>query len=259
MREEKKDSRRINNYQVILSQEKEILSAYDEYLDLSQQSQQLLALMQKYRELEKAKREVENEIANSKNYLLVQLEQNREKYREVQDKVNSLAQVKQEIGNLELQLNQLNALMVKKEQIEREGNLINIKLESNHNQIKRLKEEIEKDEEKISLLREGTQKACPLCQSPLDEQKKEKIKINLRETIKKNELEIGKLSKENLQLTDKKNILQQEWKKIQKELPKKDEIQNRLNTCYLMVKEAENAARQLKELEQKIKYPSSAD
>jgi exonuclease SbcC len=252
-RRKKRIAERINNYQVILSQEKEILSAYDEYLDLSQQSQQLLALMQKYRELEKAKREVENEIANSKNYLLVQLEQNREKYREVQDKVNSLAQVKQEIGNLELQLNQLNALMVKKEQIEQEGNLINIKLESNHNQIKRLQEEIEKDEEKINLLREGTQKACPLCQSPLDEQKKEKIKINLRETIKKNELEIGKLSKENLQLTDKKNILQQEWKKIQQELPKKDEIQNRLNTCYLMVKEAENAARQLKELEQKIK------
>ncbi|MBP8718920.1 MAG: SMC family ATPase, partial [Candidatus Atribacteria bacterium] len=252
-RRKKRIAERINNYQVILSQEKEILSAYDEYLDLSQQSQQLLALMQKYRELEKAKREVENEIANSKNYLLVQLEQNREKYREVQDKVNSLAQVKQEIGNLELQLNQLNALIVKKEQIEREGNLINIKLESNHNQIKRLQEEIEKDEEKINLLREGTQKACPLCQSPLDEQKKEKIKINLRETIKKNELEIGKLSKENLQLTDKKNILQQEWKKIQQELPKKDEIQNRLNTCYLMVKEAENAARQLKELEQKIK------
>ena len=243
----------IKEYKLLLSQEKDILSAYDIYVNLSQQSKDMLELMQQYRQLEKDKREVENHIENYKSRLLLQIEHKQEKYHELREKAISLESMKQEVKNLELQMKNFHDLQEKKEQIEQEGNLIKVTIEGKNNQVKRLGEEIANNQEKVALLKKGTQDSCPLCHSPLDKQKKEQIILTIKKEITKNELEIRELSKDITNLNDKKNVLQQEWKRVRDELTRKDNIQNRLNTCNLLAKEGEKASEQIKELAQAIK------
>ena len=240
-------------YRALLVGEKNILSAYKIYQNLSRESQKMLLLMEEYRRMEKVKRELENHIENSRNRLKLQLEQKQEKYNEFEEKVSSLSVVKEKIKNLESQIKYFQELQKKREEIEEEGNLIKVNIESKSNQVKRLQEEIINNQEKMALLKKGKQDFCPLCHSPLDEQKKENIELTMGQEIKQNELEGNGLSKEIASLNEKRNILQEEWKRVRNELNRRDDVQNNLNTFILLLKDGEKYPQQMKVLTQEIK------
>lgn len=252
-RRRKRLAQNIKDYRSILSREKKILSDYDEYQAVYHENQRMIRLMQKYREIEKKKRETERIIEKVKNHLILQLEQKKQQYHELLEKTGHLLKQQEEAQKLELKIKEFNALLEKQELIQLEGNKLNVKIETKKGQMERLKDENQKNQEKIDLLSQGQQEHCPLCQSPLDEQKKERIRLNIKQDIIKNNQEIKLLLEETKGLTDKKIILQQEWKKIRDELMKKDEIQNELNTLSLMIKEGKQAHKQIKDIEEVIK------
>ncbi len=247
----------LKEYQSLLNSETNILSSYDVFTSLSRQSQQMLTQMQQYRQLEKDKREIVNHIENSKNQLMLQLEQTQKEYSELEEKLNSLTVVKEKIKNLESHLKYFEGLQQKKEQIEEEGNLARISVESKQAQLNRLEEVIVNSQEKITLLKNGTQNFCPLCHSPLDEQKRENIESKIEQDIKKNELEGKKLNGEIALLNRTRSALQEEWKKIRAELAKKEEIQNSINSYNLQVKDGEIYSGKMKELSQTIRVLQS--
>lgn len=247
----------LKEYQSLLNSETNILSSYDVFTSLSRQSQQMLTQMQQYRQLEKDKREIVNHIENSKNQLMLQLEQTQKEYSELEEKLNSLTVVKEKIKNLESHLKYFEGLQQKKEQIEEEGNLARISVESKQAQLNRLEEVIVNSQEKITLLKNGTQNFCPLCHSPLDEQKRENIESKIEQDIKKNELEGKKLNGEIALLNRTRSALQEEWKKIRAELAKKEEVQNSINSYNLQVKDVEKYSGKMKELSQTIKVLQS--
>ncbi|NLL62574.1 MAG: SMC family ATPase [Candidatus Atribacteria bacterium] len=239
----------IKECQLFISQENKILADYDIYLQLARQNQEMLQSMEQYRKLEQEKREIGNRIENFKNRLRLELGQKQEKQKELTEKVNSFTLLQSEIKKLELQIANFNNLQKKKESIEEKGNALGVKIESKNDQIKRLEEENTDNKEKISLLEKGTQESCPLCSSPLDEPKKEKIMITLRQDIAKNRQEVGKLNDELKQLNQERNVLRKEYKRIYDELVQKDGVQNKLNSCYLLAQEVKKANVQMKELE----------
>ncbi|MDD3631460.1 MAG: SMC family ATPase, partial [Atribacterota bacterium] len=239
-------------YRALLVGEKNILSAYNIYQNLSRENQKMLLLMEEYRRMEKVKRELENHIENSKNRLKLQLEQKQEKHNDFKEKMNSLSAAKEKIKNLESQIKYFQELQKKREEIEEEGNLIKVNIESKSIQIKRLQEEIVNNQEKIALLKKGTQDFCPLCHSPLDEQKKENIELTIGQEIKQNKLKSNGLSKEIASLNEKRNILQEEWKRVRNELNRRDGVQNNLNTFTLLLKDGEKYPQQMKVLTQEI-------
>ncbi len=239
-------------YKSLLIGEKNILSAYNIYQNLSRENQKMLLLMEEYRRMEKIKRELENHIENSKNRLKLQLEQKQEKHNDFKEKMNSLSAAKEKIKNLESQIKYFQELQKKREEIEEEGNLIKVNIESKSIQIKRLQEEIVNNQEKIALLKKGTQDFCPLCHSPLDEQKKENIELTIGQEIKQNKLKSNGLSKEIASLNEKRNILQEEWKRVRNELNRRDDVQNNLNTFTLLLKDGEKYPQQMKVLAQEI-------
>ncbi len=247
----------LKEYQSLLDREKNILSAYDVFTSLSQQSQRMLTQMQQYRQLEKDKREIENHIVNNKNRLILQLEQTQKEYSELEEKFNTLTVVKEKIKNLESHLKYFEGLQQKKEQIEEEGNLARVSIESKQAQLNRLEEVIVNSQEKITLLKNGTQDFCPLCHSPLDEQKRENIELKIEQDIKENDLESKKLSGEIALLNKTRSALQEEWKKIRAELAKKEEAQNTLNSYNLQLKDGEKYSGKIKELSQAIRVLQS--
>ncbi len=243
----------IKDYQSVLSREKEILADYDKYQTMYRENQRMIRLMQEYREMEKEKRETERLIEKVKNQLLLQLEKKKQQYRELQEKVSSLSRQQKKVQEFESKIKHFNSLIERQEKIQQEGNRLNVEIETKKSQIERLKDEIKKNQEKMDLLKHKKQEHCPLCQSPLDEQKKERIKQKIEKDIAINDHEIRGLLEEITELSNKKIILQQEWKKIRNELIKKDKIQNEISTLYLMIKEGKKAEKQAKELLEEIK------
>ncbi|HOF02354.1 MAG TPA: SMC family ATPase [Atribacterota bacterium] len=244
---------KIQEYRLLLAEERKILSDYNIYLNLSKQNKQMLQQLALFRKLEQQKIEVEKLIESNKNRLLLQLAQKQEKYDELTKQIESLTSVKKEIKKLEIQLNHFRALEQKKELIEQDGNSLKVQIESKNHQIKIEKEDIIDNKEKITLLKQGSQESCPLCDSPLDEQKKEHIITTLTSDIDQSEQKIIKLTTEIAELTDKKDILQKEWFNIRTELNKKDEVQNKLNTYSLLIQEENKILEQLKELAPALK------
>ncbi len=248
-----KIERQIKEYQFLLSQESNILSDYEIYLTLSQQSREMLQTMQYCRQLEEEKREIENRIKNIKTRLLLQLEQKQEKYTELSAKVSSLTTIKQEIKELELKIRYFTNLQKRKEQIEQEGNFIKVEIENKKSQIMRLQEDITNNQEKLDLLNKGDRHTCPLCFSPLDEKKKERITITIKQEMEKINLKIRDINNDITTLSNRKFSFQQEWKRLHDELKKKDMVQERLATCNLLVQEGEKISQQIKELTKSIK------
>ena len=241
------------DYQLVLSREKQILADYDKYQNLYTENQRMISLMQQYRELDKTKRELEAQIEKGKNNLLFQLEQKKKQYRELQEKVNSVSSKQKEIQELTSKIEQFDVLIKRQEHIQQEGNQLNVKIESKNNQVKRLRDEIKKNQEKIDLLSLRKQGNCPLCQSPLDEQKIKIIRRNTEKEVTQKNHEIKNLMEEVINLSTKKNLLQQEWKQNRNEIRQKEEIQNKLTTFSFLIKEGQKAQEQSHQLMQEIK------
>ncbi len=247
----------INEYLSLFAREKDISNAYERFKELSIQSQQMLLQMQQYRQLEKNKRGIESIIENSKNRLNLQLEQKKEKYVELKEKISKLENIGKAIKDLEFQLKYFQDLQIKKEQVEEEGNLTKINLENKKMELKMAEETIKNNYEKIALLEKGVQDSCPLCHSPLDETKKGNIEITIKQDIEEHNRKIGRLEKEITSLTEKKETLQQKWKNIRTELSKKEDVQNSLHTYKLQLKDGERYSEEIKELEEEIKVLQS--
>ena len=92
---------------------------------------------------------------------MLQLEQTQKEYSELEEKLNSLTVVKEKIKNLESHLKYFEGLQQKKEQIEEEGNLARVSIESKQAQLNRLEEVIVNSQEKITLLKNGIQGFLP--------------------------------------------------------------------------------------------------
>ncbi len=250
----KRVDQNIKDYQSVLSRIKVILADYDKYQAFYCENQRMIQLMQQYRNMEKDKREVETQIEKARNHLLLKLEQKKQQCHELSGKVERILTLQKETQKLELKVKEFDVLLERQGQIQEEGNQLNVKIETKKGQIERLKDENQKNQEKIDLLRQEQQEHCPLCQSPLDEKKRERIRLNIKQEITKNNQEIKLLLEENTGLANEKIILQQEWKKIRNNLMKKEQIQNELNSLFLVIKEGKQAERQIKELKKEIKY-----
>jgi len=242
----------IREYRLLISREKEINSVYKDYLALNNENQRMMQQMQLYRSMEKAKREIEQKIEQKKNQLLLQLEQKKQKYSELQKKAIILNDELKEKERLEYKIKQLDSLVQQQEKIQDEGNHLNIVIETKNTQVNTLKKQIQQNQGKIDLLGQKKQEYCPLCNSPLDEQKTERIRSNFKKEIEKNILVIKKIDGDINNLKNKKKNLQQEWKKINNEVLQREKIQSNLTTCLLQIKEAEKAKQQAGELKQKI-------
>ncbi len=235
LRRKKTIEQSIKDYQSVLSREKQILADFDKYQKLYNENQRMISLMQKYRDLDRTKGELEAKIEKVKNSLLVQLEQKKKQYHELREKVNSLSSQQKEIQKLKSKIERFNVLIKRQEHIQQEGNQLNVKIEGKNNQAKRLRDDIKKNQEKIDLLSQRKQGNCPLCQSPLDEQKIKIIRQNTEKEIALKNHEIRDLMEEVTELSNKKNILQQEWKQNRNELKQKEEIQNKLTAFSFLI------------------------
>jgi len=243
----------IKNYQTILSKKDEILANYKQYQYLYDENQHMLNLIQEHRKLDKSKEEVERQIDRIKNNLLIDLQQKKQKHSELQEKVNSLSRTKEEVRNLKIKLKRLDLIVQRQEDIQQEGNRLNVEIESKRKQAERIRNEIKQNYEKIDLLIQNKEQYCPLCESPLDEGRRIIIRQNTEKDISRKQYEISLLTKEIEQFSNKKSTLQSEWKENRDTLKQKDEIQNKLATFAFLLKEGKKALEQLKELTREIK------
>jgi len=239
---------KINDYKIILSQKNKILSEYKQYQYLYDKNKQMIILMQEYRQLDTSKVEIKNQIEKIKNNLLIESQQKKQKYSELSEKVNSLLIVKGEVQKLKSELKQLEKVRQRQDYIQQEGSQLNVKIESKKNQIDRIRNEIKQNYEKIDLLVQSRQKHCPLCKSPLNEERREIIRENTEKETFNKKKEISLLNKEIEQLSNRKLTLQSEWKENRNTLIQRDEINNVLAKDSFLLKEGEVLKKKLKEL-----------
>lgn len=253
---EKRKSRieqNIRSSRSVLAKENNILADYEKYQSLYRKNQLMIQLMQHYRNLEKNRRDMEKKIEQEKNHLFLQLEQKKQQYQELNEKVLSISDKRREAQRLKSMVRQLDHLAQQQEKIQTEGIQLNVQIETKNGQIEKIQNEILKSKEKMILLGQEEKDFCPLCHSPLDEQKRDRIRAKFENDIQSCQQEIDSLIEDVKELNGKRMFLQQEWKKIQGELIKRNEIQNALNTVSVLIQEDEKAEQQVKSLEQEIK------
>ncbi|MDD5635147.1 MAG: SMC family ATPase [Atribacterota bacterium] len=244
---------KIRDYQIILSRKEKILSDYKQYQYLYDKNQNMFNLMQEFRKLDKLRGEIEQKIEKTKSTFLLELKQKKQRYSELREKVNLALKVKEEVENLKSKAKQCDILSKKQEHIQQEGNQLNVEIESKKNNVERIGNEIKQNYEKIDLLIQSKQKYCPLCESPLDDDRRLIIRQNIDKDISGKEHEIKVLTKEIEQLSNRKSVLQDKWKENKHYLKQVDEIKNKIATLSFMLKEGKNTKKQLQVLTEEIK------
>ena len=248
----KKMNTMMQEFELMIDKKAKIWHDYHQYQALNQENKRLISLMQTYQQMEKEKRESEQQIEQARNALKVKLAQKKNYHQALQEKVQRLKAFQKEQQALNLKMTALNRLSEKQSLVQQQGNEIKLSLENTESQIKQLKKEIIKNKEKDDFLNQSRQAECPLCHSPLDATKKKRIQRQISQDLNEQKRQIEVWQKEMTQMRQKRAALAYEWKQLQQKLSDKEKLQNRLNALSLALEEKESVYHQKKAVVQAI-------
>jgi len=236
----------------IISRKETILTKFKDYQKFNAESGELTLKLQKLRKVEEEKILIERKIEDERANLVIGVKNKQDRYKDLQVKIGQKEKNKAELLELEEKIKDIKTLEKESEEIQEQGNKLNVKISGKKNQIEGLEKDIKNDEEKIHLLRENPGGECPLCETKLDVEKKGKIEANLNGEIKLKLAEIEKLEVEKLELNTEKGKLLTRWMEIKESIKDKDIYQQQLSRLQLEYKESEQAAEMMAGLDGEI-------
>jgi len=244
----------------IISQKEIILSNFINYQKFNTENNELTLKLQKIRKIEEEKILIERKIENGKTDLTVEIRNKRDRFRDLQVKVERELKSKTEVLESEKKMREIRFFEEQSEEIRKKGSELNIEVNTIKGQIERLEKDHKDNREKLHLLRENPEGECPLCEAKLNAERKKKIETNISREINLNLKEIERLKKEEEKLGLPREELVKRWREINQKLKDKDIWQQKLSKVRLEYEESKQAAKlivglqgEIKEIEKVIK------
>jgi exonuclease SbcC len=237
----------------IISQKEIILSNFINYQKFNTENNELTLKLQKIRKIEEEKILIERKIENGKTDLTVEIRNKRDRFRDLQVKVERELKSKTEVLESEKKMREIRFFEEQSEEIRKKGSELNIEVNTIKGQIERLEKDHKDNREKLHLLRENPEGECPLCEAKLNAERKKKIETNISREINLNLKEIERLKKEEEKLGRPREELVKRWREINQKLKDKDIWQQKLSKVRLEYEESKQAAKLIVGLQGEIK------
>lgn len=236
---------KIGEQEAILAREAEIEEGYAQLVSLRRENDELNQRREKRTVLNEQKSEVEKGIAWAKAELEAEWKQAQDRAKELETRSAEQAKLTQELEKVRVKASEISSREEKlKEGREREKELIG-RISHLDFQNKNLEEEVKALQDKIALLdQKGTQ--CPLCETELGREGRERIKEKLSSELKEKS-EIRSWNKDKLQgLTKEYEVLQREVTELEEKTNQEQkEWQGRKTTLERELAEAKEATEEL--------------
>jgi exonuclease SbcC len=251
---------KIADYIKMLSDKEKIEKAYAEFLEVRKRNDILERQFRQFVDLREQIRELEEAIRQKNQLLTIEYEKIEGQIREKEDRVNQLPRVEEELINYRKSLNSLNHA----EEILNEKRKQELQISSRKSElistIARLEHETANDEEKLTLLQTGDDVRCPLCETELGTEGRQRIQTKLNLEIDENkkmkhslhaEADKSELELQNLQneIAEAETTLNRERAELQKQVALKEK---ELTEIRNVAEDVGQDKEKLKELEQHL-------
>lgn len=243
---------KIRELKELLNKEDEIVNGYNIFKSLQDQLEELDAKYIKFNEFEKEKINIKNKIniIRRENELL--LNNLKIKYNETLDKYKKLEADGEELKALEEKMKEFDSIdddLLKNEE----------KIQEYNEKLAELKAEFNSYNKKIDELKENyttisnTDATCPVCNSPLDDDKKNNLLNDFTEKINNYKKQIIKIKDLGIHLQDELKKLKNDRAKLKILQKQKDKLNININTIKNNLSEKDSTLVKLKELDSNIK------
>ncbi|OPX25208.1 MAG: hypothetical protein B1H02_02000 [Candidatus Latescibacteria bacterium 4484_107] len=187
------------------------------------------------RKLEQTRKEIQKRIDAAKGEIQVQLRTLEGQLREARAKAKLELEYKKKSEAIKAELRGLEELEKTRQEIREEGTALRLKSDTTKGLIAQTEREITATEEKLAMLRANPEARCPLCQSDLDEQKRQHIEEEYSAQIAAKREQIGRLQasleEENRTRIELRTRYKEAEERI-RELPEKRQALARAEEAY---------------------------
>ncbi|MBP2071664.1 AAA family ATPase [Thermoanaerobacterium butyriciformans] len=242
---------KINEINKLIKNEDSIFEGYNTFKSLQDQLKELDNKYMQFNVLEKDKMKIKNDINLLKKETELELKNLQFKYNESLEKYKDIEKNTKEVETLEKELEKLNNLQDKIMNNEDE-------IQKCTQKIAELKASFKGYNDRISELKENyntilkTDAKCPLCNSPLDQERKSSLLDDFKEKINGYKKEISILKDEILKEQNNLEVLRKERENLSNLQHKRERLVANINTLKNNLSDKENLLNQLNELKRKI-------
>jgi len=237
----------------IISQKEKVLNDFKNYQKFNAENNEFSRKLQRIRKIEEEKVLTGRKIESGRADLEVEIRNKQDRYKDLKMKAEQEIKNRTKVLELEKKMEEIKLLEEQREEIRKEGNEINVKINSIKGQIERLEKDNNDNQGKLHLLRENPEGECPLCEAKLNAERKRKIEDNINKEIGLNIKKIEKLKKDAEESSKQRDKLAEKWRETNQKLKDKNIWQQKLSKAYLEREESKQAAKLMVDLQEEIK------
>ena len=234
----------------ILKREKEIASGYKELMKSRRENEKMEGLRRSQDELLKAELEIQRKIEKLKSGLEVELGTLRNQITELDSKADAQEHLKGRLEKIRQELERLEVLESESENIRDKGSELNVKIDGDIKGVQDLEKEIAEENDKLDLIKESQDSSCPLCESHIDEEKRENIVRKMEEKIEKVKAEIAVIQGELEEDEKERSELRRKYREAKEVLESLPSIRSGAAQAEALFNEAVEAGGKIAELKE---------
>lgn len=226
---------------VLLQTGPRILQDYTTLQEARQREAQLAQILQQRYQLEQEKSQVEFRIQQQRHVLELEQRSLVDRQRDWQLKEAALPTWQQQVEDFQQQLTGIEQQTKRLEQIRSDGVAVRVQLETHIPQTQEtLQQEIHEHGEKRLLL-EAAGAHCPLCETTLTDQKRQRVIQKLAQEIGHRETRLQELQREQQQLLKQRQQLRLAYKQVEQDVVQRQVIEQQYAAAQASLAEARRA------------------
>ncbi|MCX7777889.1 MAG: SMC family ATPase [Armatimonadetes bacterium] len=240
--------REINEAMKLVNRRQEIERGYEELQSLKRKDKHLESLRRRHSELRELATKIKMEIDGVRLSLETQLKSILRQCKEIESEANQKEELESEIARLNAQLEELRELQKEADSVASEIIDCDKRISELSFKQTRLEDEIKDTEVKLNLLVESTEPRCPVCDSPLDEERKGKLKADFESSLDNMRSELEAITSEIVRAMGQRSDLQLRYGALEGRLKSMGAVQQRLANAEARLEKANEAAKKLERL-----------
>jgi exonuclease SbcC len=241
----------LEEMQQFLTRTQEIESGFEELQICREQDECWEEKRNRVEKIERSLRTIEKENAQKKNHLDVELQSLERHIAELQTCADLQRDRERQLKHHKDAVVRLESLEQERDQNKEKGTQCRTHLENLEERKKRLQQTIQEIEEKVEILKRSDKPQCPLCESYLDNRKKQDIEDHFRQEILAIKHEEQQLEREIQKQNDRLQELRAQYKRFEKQIKKLQPSREQYIQTENALRESQKAAEQLQELRAK--------
>lgn len=235
-----------------INRREEIEKGYEELQSLKQEDEHLEKVREKNSQLREMAVRLKAEIESEGQKLQMRLNLVKELYKEREALARRRGECEAEIARINEQISQLQEDKKRADAVRDMITECEKRISELSTKRMQLENELEDTEAKLNLLIESTEPSCPVCNSPLDEARKEMLKTDFEALLNNKRAELEVTASEIEEVKRQRLELQSRYRELEEKLKSMGELQVQLAKVKANLEEADRALEDLQELAREI-------